>query len=266
MPAESRASALARLYDLDLSEDPGDLELYLALANRAAGPILELAVGTGRLAVPLAAAGHEVTGVDLDRAALVRATERARRSGRAAADRLRLVEGDLLDVAIPGSGGYGLAILGLNSILVLAARGQQRQAIRRMYEVLAPGGIVAIDAWLPDADDLARFDGRLSLEWVRTDPESGREVAKLAAAWLDPANRLVTLTTIFDEGEPGGAPIRWTRSDALRLIGPDELRDHAEEAGFEIETIAGGYDLSPFDAGSDRAVLIGRRPGRPDTP
>ena len=77
------AAALARLYDLDLVDDPGDLDLYLALADRAAGPatgtaaILELAVGTGRLAVPIAAAGHRVTGVDLDPAMLARARTRS---------------------------------------------------------------------------------------------------------------------------------------------------------------------------------------------
>ena len=54
-PDPATAAALARLYDLDLVEDPGDLDLYLALADRADGPILELAAGTGRLAVPLAA-------------------------------------------------------------------------------------------------------------------------------------------------------------------------------------------------------------------
>jgi SAM-dependent methyltransferase len=64
------AAALARLYDLDLVDDPGDADLYLALAARAGGPVLELAVGTGRLAIPLAEAGYEVTGVDLDPAML----------------------------------------------------------------------------------------------------------------------------------------------------------------------------------------------------
>jgi hypothetical protein len=53
---EPLADALARLYDVDLVEDPGDLDLYLALAARVEGPVLELAAGTGRLAVPLAAA------------------------------------------------------------------------------------------------------------------------------------------------------------------------------------------------------------------
>ena len=54
---DGTAHALARLYDQDLADDPGDLELYFALARRTGGPILELAVGTGRLAVPIAAAG-----------------------------------------------------------------------------------------------------------------------------------------------------------------------------------------------------------------
>ena len=89
MTAERAAAALARLYDLDLSEDPGDLDLYRALAARTGGPILELAVGSGRLAVPLAAGGHDVTGVDLDAAMLARARAAADAAGRATARRLR---------------------------------------------------------------------------------------------------------------------------------------------------------------------------------
>ncbi|HKG19035.1 MAG TPA: hypothetical protein VKB00_04795, partial [Candidatus Limnocylindrales bacterium] len=60
-PTDQRDSdlrqALARLYDVDLLDDPGDLDLYLALAARTGGPILELGAGTGRLSVPIAAAG-----------------------------------------------------------------------------------------------------------------------------------------------------------------------------------------------------------------
>ena len=87
-PTPAEAVALARLYDLDLAQDPGDLDLYLALAGRTGGPILELATGTGRLAVPLAAHGHLVTGVDIDPAMLARARARVggdrRRRGGAA--------------------------------------------------------------------------------------------------------------------------------------------------------------------------------------
>ena len=59
---DSAADALARFYDLDLEDDPGDLDMYLAFAAASGGSILELMAGSGRIAVPLAAAGHKVTG------------------------------------------------------------------------------------------------------------------------------------------------------------------------------------------------------------
>jgi SAM-dependent methyltransferase len=262
---EARDAALARLYDLDLAEDPGDLELYLALAGRTGGPVVELAVGTGRVAVPLAGAGHPIVGVDADPAMLTRARARTTLAGSAVRDRVRLVRHDMVKVRRHDLGpdldaGARLAILALNSILLLPDRGRQRAVLATIAGLLAPGGVAVIDAWLPQVADLARFDGRLSLEWLREDPESGREVMKQAAAWYDDASRIVTLTTVFDEAEPGGTPRRWTRSDALRLITADELRAFAEDAGLVIEQLAGDHDLGAFSPGSERAVLIARRP------
>ena len=253
-------AALARLYDLDLAVEPGDLDLYLALAGRTNQPIIELAVGTGRVALPLASAGHEVTGVDIDAAMLARARERTEAAGPDVAARLRLVEGDLFAPRPDDAGRYGLAILALNSILLLGGSGDQRRAIGALAELLAPGGIAVVDAWQPLPDDLVSFDGRLSLEWSRRDPATGRDVIKLAAAWYDGAARSVTLTTIFDEAGPGEAPVRWTRVDALHLISADELRAHAADAGLIVEVVAGDYDLTPLMAGDDRAILVARRP------
>jgi len=116
--------------------------------------------------------------------------------------------------------------------------------------------------WLPDADDLARYDGRVGLEYSRDDPETGRLVAKLASARYDTATATVELTGIYDEGDPGEAPVRWIRRDDLRLIGAAELRAMAETAGLTVEVLAGAYDLLPLAAGDERAVLVtaaGRR-------
>jgi SAM-dependent methyltransferase len=257
-----RADALARLYDLDLAEPPGDVELYLALAQRTGGPILEVAVGTGRVALPLAAAGHEVVGVDIDPAMLDRARRRAAMESQAGAS---FVEGDLTDLAtapdVARHGPYRLAIFALNSILQIADPDAQRAALAQMASVLAPGGLAVVDNWLATPAELGALDGRLSLEWVRMDPETGREVTKTVAAWYDPVHRFVTLTTIFDEGEPGTAPVRWTRQDPMRLVTADELVAYARAAGLEIERLGGDYDLRPLDAGSDRVVLVARKPG-----
>ena len=257
-PDPATARDLARLYDLDVGEDPGDLDLYRALADRADGPILELAAGTGRLAVPLAAAGHEVTAVDRDPAMLARARERAT-GARLPDGRLELVEADLLELPAPDSPRHALAFIALNSIMLLAGRHDQRAAIRALAAHLRPGGIAVVDTWLPDADDLARFDGRVFHEWIREDPSNGALVAKSGSAVHDAATATIVLTAIFEEAAQGGEPRRWIRQDRLRLISADELAAFAEEAGLTVELLAGGYDLTPLGPGSERAVLIAER-------
>ena len=184
--AEAAGDALARLYDLDLAEDPGDLDLYLALAGRTGGPVLELAVGTGRIAVPLAASGVDVTGVDTDPAMLARARRAADAAGLGVARRLRLVEGDARTVRLDDAGAYRLAVIPLNSIFLMGTRRQQADAVATLAAHLAPGGLAVVDAWLTDADDLSRYDGRLSLEWVREEPGTGRTVTKTGERDLRP--------------------------------------------------------------------------------
>jgi SAM-dependent methyltransferase len=258
------AAAIARLYDLDLSADPGDVELYQALARRTGGPIVELAVGSGRIAVPLAEDGHHVVGVDLDQAMLARAWSRLAQAGGRARDRVELVEGDLTEAptntAVRAAGPFKLAILALNSILILNTPERQRAALRAMAGLLAPGGLAVVDVWMPVPADLTAFDGRLSLDWLRIDPETGHAVTKQSAAWFDPVARLVTLVTLFEEGPQGAAPIRWTREDVLRLITADELIAFATDAGLQVEQVAGDHELNPLAPGSDRAVLLARKP------
>jgi SAM-dependent methyltransferase len=257
-PDLATSRELARLYDLDLSEDPGDPDLYLALADRADGPVLELAAGTGRLAVALAKAGHTVTAVDIDEAMISRARDRA--AGAALApDAVDMIHADLLELPDPERPSHALAFIALNSIMLLATRDRQRAAIKVLAAHLRRGGIAAVDAWLPDADDLARFDGRVFHEWVREDPSTGALVAKSGSAIHDAATGTVLLTAIFEEAPQGGQPRRWIRQDRLRLISVDELTAFAEDAGLTVELVAGGYDLAPLGPGSERAVLIAER-------
>ncbi len=260
-PSPAESAALARLYDLDLADDPGDLDLYIALAKRASGPILELAVGTGRLAVPLARAGHSVTGVDRDPAMLERAGRRASAAGQETVARLRLELGDALDVRLHDAGDYRLAFIALNSLLLFGDRDAQAASVATLAAHLAPGGIAAVDVWLPDADDLGRFDGRIVLEYPRLDPETDHLVTKAASAVHDAATGTVRLLAIYEEGRQGQPSVRWLRQELLRLVSADDLRDFARVAGLTVELIAGGYDLEPLGPGAERAVLIAVKPG-----
>jgi SAM-dependent methyltransferase len=257
------AAALARLYDVDLMEGPGDVELYLALAARTGGPVLELASGSGRIAVPLAAAGYQVTAVDLDAAISARAAYAAAAEGDDIRRRLNLIQADIVGLRLPGEPKFGLAILALNSILLLNSIDSQKAAVDAMARHLEPGGLAVIDVWLPNATELAGYDGRLSLEYVRRDPETGLIVTKTVAAQHEPATGMVELTAIYDEGESGGPTRRWVRTDRLRLLNADDLRFLAEGAGLEVEVVAGNYDLDPIGPYDERAILVAQRRDRP---
>ncbi len=253
MSVETEPDALARLYDLDLAEDPGDdVDLYLALAERMGGPILELAAGTGRIARPLADAGYPVTALDVDPAMLARLT---------ASDpaNLTTVLADLTGWR-PTEPGFRLAILGLNSLFLMTERHLQQAALATLFGALAPGGLAVVDIWLPDAVDLARYDRRLLVEYVRTDPRTGSTVTKTVSALHEAATTTVLLTAIYDEGRPGEPVVRWIRHDVLRLVGAAELADLARNVGFDIEVLAGDYGLEPLGPGADRAILLARRP------
>lgn len=276
MTVESRSrgpssAALARYYDLDLRDDPGDLSLYQALADRTGGPILELGVGSGRLAIPLALDGHAVTGVDSDPQMLARAESAWQERGAATPNRhddkaddrsrgagsLRLIEGDFTSIRLDER--FGLAILALNTLMLLDDGEQQVAALRTLAAHLRPDGLAVVDVWLPGPEDLSLYDGRLLLEWVRGDPETGEQVAKLASARYDSATATVTLTQLFDAWTPArGTVERVARTDQLRLVGASELVRMAAEAGLAVESLAGDHQMAPFGPGEERAILLGR--------
>jgi SAM-dependent methyltransferase len=252
---QTSPDALARYYDLDLAEDPGDLAMYLAFADATSGPVLELMAGTGRLSVPLAAAGHKVVAVDRDPHMLARAATRwAGVKDRAPGARLDLVEADITRLDLKKR--FGLVIVALNSLLLLDGQDAQRSAFATIAHHLKRNGRAVVDMWLPAPEDLALYDGRLVLDWVRHDEEATEWVAKTTAARYQPASRKARVTSFFDAWRDGAAPRRVMRQDTISFISSYELVAFAEAAGLVVETFAGDYELGQFAGDSDRVVMV----------
>lgn len=254
---ESAASALARYYDLDVAGHSDDVALYLALADRLGGPILELGVGTGRLAVPLATAGYRVTGVDNDPHMLERARTAWAAAGAEDANggTLELLTEDATRLDLGTR--FNLVILAFNGLLVLAGRDEQAAVMRVVATHLAPGGRAVVDVWLPTPEDLALYDGRLTMDWLADDETPRRRVAKLTSARYDAATATARVTTFFDVWTAGGGPVRrLEREDVLHLVGAHELTDLAARAGLSIESAAGDHHMNEFGPGSERIVLV----------
>ncbi len=126
-----------------------------------------------------------------------------------------------------------------------------------MAHHLAPRGRAVIDVWLPTPADLEIYDGRLSLDWVRQG-DGGEWVSKTTSALHDPATQLALVTTFFDAWSDGEPARRSMRRDRISFVGAYELVAVAEQAGLRVETMAGDHALGPFDADSERIILVCR--------
>lgn len=235
--------------------------MYLGLAGANPGPVLELAAGSGRIAVALAAAGHEVTGVDRDWDMLARARKawaRQKEQGAVVAGgALDLVEADILGLNLARR--FSLVILALNSLLLLGDAAEKKRTLATMGRHMTEKGRAVIDVWLPTPDDLALYDGQVMLDWIRHDDGTGQRVAKSWSATYDTDTNRATVTTYFDVGLDAKAGSRTVREDEIWFVGAQELIGLAKEAGLEPETLAGDYELGASTSQSDRLVLICRR-------
>ena len=131
-----------------------------------------------------------------------------------------------------------------------------------MARHLAPGGLAVVDVWLPDADDLARFDGRLILEYERTIRRPGALVTKVAAAQHDAASGIVNLTTIYEEG--ARASRRPLDSCVAMRCGSSRRRARATSPrapGWRSRRWPASYDLEPLGPGqrARRSSWLARR-------
>jgi SAM-dependent methyltransferase len=254
------ADDLARYYDLDMLDVDEDVGMYLALAREQGGPILELAAGSGRIAVPLARAGHRVVAVDHDPAMLARAQGRWDATPGVDRERggaLSIVEADL--TLYRSDERFGLAILALNSLMLIPDADARSAALLTMRAHLREGGLAVVDVVTPDVDELGSYDGRVQLDWVREDAERGELVTKLISAIIHPEEDRVELTQLFDVTPTrGGTLRRIVRRDTLHLVSATALRSLAAGAGLDDLDVRGDHRLTAHGPGSPRAILMGR--------
>lgn len=229
----SAYDAIAQLYDPWSASVTEDIAFYAEEARRAGGPVVELGVGTGRIAIPLAQDGIEVIGVDSSQAMLDVCADRAAAAG----VEIDLRLGDLS--APPVRERVPLVIVPFRSYLHLRTTADRRRALAAVRELLLPGGRLVFDVFTPDAEDIAETNGR----WLEREPGIWER-----ADW-DPERRTLTLLVRGDGGES---------SMQLAWISADEWRALLAEAGFEIEACYGWFDRSPFTGGED-TIWIARR-------
>lgn len=223
------------------SQRAGTDEAVGTLASLAgAGPVLELAIGTGRLALPLAARGLRVEGIDASEEML--AALRRKPGGEA----IPVTVGDFADVGVDGA--FGLVFVAFNTLFNLTTQDAQVRCFRNAAARLAPGGCFVVEAFVPDPASFA--DGQ-SVRAVDVDLDSAvLEVARHDAASQEIRYQYVVLT-----GE--GVQVRPLH---CRYAWPAELDLMARLAGLALRERWSGWDRAPFGPESRRHVSVYARP------
>jgi SAM-dependent methyltransferase len=248
----------ARFYDLEHEDYQEDIALYVGFAGvlGSGGRVLELACGTGRCLLPLAALGYHVTGVDLSPAMLAQAHEKAKRAGLSRA--VRLLRRDMRDFTIRG--GFGLAFIALNSLMHLESQQDQLAAVACAGRHLAPGGRLVIDLFNPDVALPDRSqEGQLFLHCLKTLP-GGAHLLHFQSPTVDRAAQTVALANYYDEISPDGGVKRHLAPFALRYLTRGETDLLMSSAGLEVESVYGSYEMDAFQNDSPRLIVVARRP------
>lgn len=221
--------------DLHRHLDPADT--VAAVTDLAdGGPVLELGVGTGRIALPLAARGVEVVGVDASAAMLQRLGDKP--GGQAVAT----VEADFVDVTLDRR--FAVVLVAFNTLFSVTSQSRQVAAVANAAGHLQAGGMFAVEAFVPD---LGLFHRGQS---VRTSQAGGDDVV-LKTSTHDLATQRIDSTVVWLS--PRG--IR-TYPVALRYAWPGELDLMAQLAGLELAQRWGGWDRRPFTSDSPTHVSI----------
>lgn len=251
-----RYDVYAQFYDLEYGDLTADLLMIQQFAARCGSPILELACGTGRVLLPLAREGYQVTGIDVSPAML----ELARRKVEAEdlADRVTVVEQDMRELALPGR--FALAFVAVNSFMHLLNTEDQLAALDRIREHLKPGGLLLLDLFNPDLGRLLEFRGQVALEKVSVEPASGHRLMKFSTETVDLAQQTIRVTYVVERLDDEGHVQRTVFPFSMRYLFRYELELLLRYAGFEIEAIYGSYDLDDFGSESEKMIAVARRP------
>ena len=217
---------IARLYDPWSASVVEDVDFYVGEALRSGGPVLELGVGTGRIAVPIAEADVRVVGVDSSEGMLAVARERAREAG----VEIDLRLGDLRDPPVDEQ--FALVVIPFRTLLHMQTDEDRRAALRAARSHLREGGRFVFDVFTPGADDIADTHGR----WLEREPGIFER-----ADWDEDARTLVL--RVRGDGAEAELELAWLPIEQWQQL--------LAEEGFVVDGLYGWFDRTPYSGHED---------------
>ena len=232
----SAYDSIAGLYDPWSASVIEDISFYVEEALASGGPVVELGVGTGRIAIPIAMAGIQVIGVDSSEGMLAVCAERGREAGVGARLDLRL--GDLRRPPVQER--VPLVTCPFRAYLHLASDEERLEALAAARGILEPDGRLIFDVFAPSQDDVEETHGR----WIEREPGIDER-----ADWDLDAQTL----TLSVRGSQGSSTM------TLWWLEPQRWHSLLAEAGFDVYACYGWFDRRPYAGGEDTVWIARKR-------
>jgi SAM-dependent methyltransferase len=236
--AATYGDRMAEVYD-EWFAVPSDTEDTVGFLSDLAGtgPVLELGIGTGRVALPLVQRGHEVHGVDASEAMVEKL--------RAKTGEIAVTVGDFSELDVEGE--FSLVYVVFNTFFALLSQEDQVRCFSNVARRLREGGVFVIEAFIPD---MTRWDQDQRVEALRVENDS----VILGVSRHNPVEqRVVANNLVVSEAGVKMYPVR------LRYAWPSELDLMARLAGLRLRERWGGWRREPFTASSARHVSVYER-------
>ena len=248
-------SILVDFYEEWAKPQQDDIGFYVKRATSVRGPVVELGVGTGRVAIPIARAGQDVIGVDTSSAMLTEGARRAAVEG--VAEKIRFVEGDMRTFVAEPAG--ELVIIPFRGFQHLLSVDDQLAALTSIRRSLVPGGLLVLNLVLPDPEIQVAQHGRKVSHGEFVD-ERGRRCEMWGLPEYDVTSQRLRLRVGLDVYDGDRAVDTIETAFDLRLLHRFETEHLLIRAGFEVEALYGWFDERPLDGDAREMIWVARKP------
>ncbi len=234
-----------RHYDAQQKDFSVDIPFYLEQSVNYGDPVLELACGTGRVSIPIAKSGFDVTGIDISSGMLNSAAVDAAEAGA----KINFIKGDIRNFEIDKK--FNLVIFPFNSIAHLLDLESVNGCLNSVRKHLLPDGRFIVDFFNPDFKYFTRDQSVSYPVGAYPDPDTGEKVILTENNFYDRATQINHVKWHYKIGDRD-----FSEDLDMRIFYPRELQALLIHAGFKIEHIYGNFDRAEFNTGSPKQIYV----------
>jgi len=246
----------AEFYDLEYGHKKDDLPFYLECACKYGSPVLEIGVGTGRVAIPLAQAGFKVVGIDSSMNMLKNGRAKMAKLDRAEQKRIQLIAQDMRRFSLHRD--FPLCIVPFRTFLHNLTIKDQLSTLNSVFHSLTKRGILVIEIFVPLYSLLSQSTWEEDIGEQELPKEAGKLSLKVKVKH-EPASQLLYISNFYVKEFSNGTIKCFDRTMTYRYVFRYEMELLLQQAGFVLKDVYSNFDQQPYNYFSGEMIFLAQR-------